>query len=614
SHRRSPSSLYAAPTPTTYHLSAGVEAASIARVSKLHSCGLHPLISRCPLMSVEEVSSNPIDTTYESNTAMADSHAMTEDTGPTPGAPAPENQDGSQNPNTTQVEEVEEDAYQAPKRKKTSKVWNDFKEVQVGKEKKLECIYCKTRYLVNKTSTTSHLGRHSKSCMRKPTNLAKGNQQQLSIGRTINNAESVNAIENFRYDQGKMRQIVAHWIIMTEKALSTVDHEMFTLMMKTANPLYKRITRAHTTTDVFSTYEIFKKKIVHLLKNVRRLSLTTDMWKSNQTIEYMVLTCHFVDKDWKLQKRILNFVGVPPPHSGILVADALLKCLVVWDVEKKVWSITVDNASYNDVAARHLKGTLTYRKRLSLGGDLFHVRCCAHIVNIMVQHGLKEIQDTIDCVRQSVKHIAASESRVIMFREIAKQLELSPKKLILDCSTRWNSAYQMISVALELKDKLYDLYNEYVAEFNEKSVENPSEDGIDNAASTPSASVSEKKNTGRAKLDSLVEIIQSSTPTIMKSELDTYLEEKLHIAKNKSEFSVIEWWKDNRENYKILSQMACDIMSIPITSVSSEAAFSTGGRVIDPSRASLGVKTVEALLCTQDWLRNHYSITNASKV
>ncbi|CAN1798135.1 Zinc finger BED domain-containing protein RICESLEEPER 1 [Linum perenne] len=164
-----------------------------------------------------------------------------------------------------------------------------------------------------------------------------------------------------------------------------------------------------------------------------------------------------------------------------------------------------------------------------------------------------------------------------------------------------------------IRQKLYDLYNEYVAEFNEKSVENPSEDGIDNAASTPSASVSEKKNTGRAKLDSLVEIIQSSTPTIMKSELDTYLEEKLHIAKNKSEFSVIEWWKDNRENYKILSQMACDIMAIPITSVASEAAFSTGGRVIDPSRASLGVKTVEALLCTQDWLRNHYSITNASK-
>ncbi|CAN1124635.1 Zinc finger BED domain-containing protein RICESLEEPER 1 [Linum perenne] len=69
----------------------------------------------------------------------------------------------------------------------------------------------------------------------------------------------------------------------------------------------------------------------------------------------------------------------------------------------------------------------------------------------MVQYGLKAIEDTIESVRQSVKHIAASEGRISMFRDIAKQLRLSPKKLILDCSTRWNSTHHMLSVALELK-------------------------------------------------------------------------------------------------------------------------------------------------------------------
>ncbi|CAN1241062.1 Putative AC9 transposase [Linum perenne] len=40
--------------------------------------------------------------------------------------------------------------------------------------------------------------------------------------------------------------------------------------------------------------------------------------------------------------------------------------------------------------------------------------------------------------------------------------------------------------------------------------------------------------------------------------------------------------------------MASEIMAIPITSVASEANFSARGRVIDPSRASLGQKTIEA--------------------
>ncbi|CAN1185501.1 Putative AC transposase [Linum perenne] len=99
----------------------------------------------------------------------------------------------------------------------------------------------------------------------------------------------------------------------------------------------------------------------------------------------------------------------------------------------------------------------------------------------------------------------------------------------------------------------------------------------------------------------------------MQNELDAYLDAKLEIIKN-PEFNVIDWWKTERTKYKILSKMACEIMVIPITSVASESAFSAGGRVIDPSRSSLGRKTIEALLCSQDWLRNHYCVTSGSKV
>ncbi|CAN1812875.1 Zinc finger BED domain-containing protein RICESLEEPER 2 [Linum perenne] len=541
-----------------------------------------------------------------------------------------------------------------------------------------------------------------------------------------------------------MRQMIAHWLIVTEKPLSTVEHDMFSLMMKTATPLYKKISRTTSTTDVFSTYEVFKKKIMEVLKIAQRISLTTDLWKSSQTVEYMVVTCHFVDRNWKLQKRILNFCDLPPPHSGISISDALHKCLVEWDIERKIWTITVDNASNNDVAIRTLKRTLTCMTKLPLGGDIFHVRCCAHILNIMVQFGLKEIEGVIENVRQSVKHIAISESRVNMFREVTKQLRLSGKKLILDCCTRWNSTFHMISVALELKDvfpgyaardpwykwlpseeewqrvsqvcqflevfsdvtniisgssyttanvflpelwrikvllkntmqagdecmksmaekmqekfdkywgecnlviafacvldprnkmkvvevtfpdlygednyfrhvqlvreKLYELFEEYVEEYKAREVENRSEMVVETVASASTDSGKEKKLSGQDMLDSIVRNVSSSAATV-KSELDNYLEAAL--AERSTDFNVIEWWKENRLTYKILSRMATEIMAIPITSVASEAAFSAGGRVIEPSRARLGKKTIQALLCSQDWLKNHYGLTRSSKV
>ncbi|KAL9668036.1 hypothetical protein QQ045_002408 [Rhodiola kirilowii] len=58
--------------------------------------------------------------------------------------------------------------------------------------------------------------------------------------------------------------------------------------------------------------------------------------------------------------------------------------------------------------------------------------------------------------------------------------------------------------------------------------------------------------------------------------------------------------------YRILSKSACDILAIPITSVALESAFSAGSRVIDPYRASLGIDTVQMLLCGGDWLRKFY--------
>jgi len=44
------------------------------------------------------------------------------------------------------------------------------------------------------------------------------------------------------------------------------------------------------------------------------------------------------------------------------------------------------------------------------------------------------------------------------------------------------------------------------------------------------------------------------------------------------------------------------VLAIPISTVASESAFSTCGRILDDFRSSLTPFMVEALVCTQDWL------------
>ncbi|KAM4103132.1 hypothetical protein ACJW30_06G056300 [Castanea mollissima] len=247
--------------------------------------------------------------------------------------------------------------------------------------------------------------------------------------------ESEVAIANFKYDHAKVREKASHMILVHEYPFNMIEHE--------------KISRNTARNDCISTFELEKKKLKTLLGSVNRVNLTADFWKYGQKIGYMCFIYHFVDSSWKLQKRIINFCDVPPPPSGVVISDAIFKSLLDWGHENKVCIITLDNANNNDAIVKFLKDAI--KRKLMLGGKIFHVRCCAHIINLLLQDGLSEIETVIENVRESVKYLIASEACLIKFGEIAKQLQLPSKKLILDCPTRWNATYAMLLLPWSLE-------------------------------------------------------------------------------------------------------------------------------------------------------------------
>ena len=46
---------------------------------------------------------------------------------------------------------------------------------------------------------------------------------------------------------------------------------------------------------------------------------------------------------------------MPPPRGGVILEERLLGLLKEWDIENRVFTITLDNVSYNDTLVSHLK-------------------------------------------------------------------------------------------------------------------------------------------------------------------------------------------------------------------------------------------------------------------
>ncbi|KAL2935383.1 Zinc finger BED domain-containing protein RICESLEEPER 3 [Bienertia sinuspersici] len=247
------------------------------------------------------------------------------------------NVEGNEPPKEVEVE----NPFQTSKRPRRSKVWDDYLEPELIKGKwKVRCKYCNSPLSLLASKSTSHLGRHQDTCIKKAAHLRQQKMINFLPSNSStggNKSEFVPALHDGKLDMLKVREGIAHWITMHEHPFTTVEEEGFNLMMKRGIPRWTSVSRHTIRLDSFKVFEFEKKKLKSLLKKVDRISLTTNLWWSKpQKIEYMVLTAHFVDMDWKLQKRVLNFVHLPPPREGANIADSILRCLREWEIEDKV--------------------------------------------------------------------------------------------------------------------------------------------------------------------------------------------------------------------------------------------------------------------------------------
>jgi hypothetical protein len=140
----------------------------------------------------------------------------------------------------------------------------------------------------------------------------------------------------------------------------------------------------------------------------------------------MSLTAHWIDDDWKLQKRILNFCLVPD-HKGDTLVEKIEECLLEWGIGK-IFIVTIDNASSNDSAISYLKTISKDWEGIILKNEFLHIRCCAHIVNLIVKSGLNCIDTFITKIRSVVRYVRSSPERAEQFKRCVEKEKIVDKR------------------------------------------------------------------------------------------------------------------------------------------------------------------------------------------
>ncbi|KAA0062657.1 zinc finger BED domain-containing protein RICESLEEPER 2-like [Cucumis melo var. makuwa] len=171
----------------------------------------------------------------------------------------------------------------------------------------------------------------------------------------------------------------------------------------------------------------------------------------------------------------------------------------------------------------------------------------------------------------------------------------------MDVPTRWNSTFTMLDGAIKCQ-KTFEILEEHDSSYLPKD-DIPTTEDWDNAKVfekflktflevTMKFSASKFKQSNKTCLDDA------------KTEVARYLVEDRIDSIGDEYLDLLTWWKVNSSQFKIISQVARDIYSISVSTVTSESTFSTGGRVLDSFRSSLTPQTAEALICAQNWIQS----------
>jgi hypothetical protein len=97
-----------------------------------------------------------------------------------------------------------------------------------------------------------------------------------------------------------------------------------------------------------------------------------------------------------------------------------------WKIIDKVAFTTVNNTSSNNVAVSHVKSILIKQSpnALELNGQFFHMRCAAHVINLLVKDGLKNMLESIIKLQDSVQYSKSTPSRKHSFQDAIKSARM----------------------------------------------------------------------------------------------------------------------------------------------------------------------------------------------
>ena len=263
-------------------------------------------------------------------------------------------------------------------------------------------------------------------------------------------------LNTFSSDESACREGMIDYIIRAEQPFNMMETDDYSKTIQTLiNTQFKSWSENTVKRDIMKKFQTERENLKQYFTNFeRKICLTSDIWISLMHRCFLCITSHYIDSEWMLNKKIISFKTINTPYNGKNIATLINNEIIDLGIRNKIFTITLDNVSNNDVAIQRLKRFWQIKDDHA---KLFHVRCCTHILNLIVKDGLKLVDSTLEKIKDIAYNINCSQAKHELFFYCCKIANMKRKNISLNISTRWNSTYKLLQNITKYK-KIVQLY------------------------------------------------------------------------------------------------------------------------------------------------------------
>jgi hypothetical protein len=378
--------------------------------------------------------------------------------------------------------EISNDSEAKKPKRLTSVVWNHFERIRKADICYAVCVHCNKRLSGSSNSGTTHLRNHLLRCLKrsnfdvsqlltvkrkkKDTTVSlanisfdEGQRKEECIKPTFAKFEQEHKkdeIINFvssKFDQERSQHDLARMIILHGYPVTLAEQVGFKVFVKNLQPLFEFSPNSGVEISCIEIYRREKEKVFEMISKLRgRINLSIEMWSSAENASYLCLSAHYIDEKWTLQKKVLNFLTLHSSYTEDLLPEVIIKSLDEWDIDCKLFALTLDDCSVDDSITLRIKERVSEKRPFLSTRQILDVRSAAHLITSIVQDAMDALHEVIQKIRESIRYIKSSQEVQGKFNEISQSAGINfQKALFLDNPLHWKSTFIMLETALEYR-------------------------------------------------------------------------------------------------------------------------------------------------------------------